>query len=94
MVSNRLLALNNTAKILLIEAGPNADDRTDILYANSTNLIGGDFDWNYYSVPQAGLNGREIQSAAGKALGGGSVINSCTCLLYSMKFSKCVPRRV
>lgn len=77
MVSNRLLALDNTAKILLVEAGPNADNRTDILYANSTNLVGGDFDWNYYSLPQTSLDGREIQSAAGKALGGGSVINTC-----------------
>lgn len=79
VVSNRLLALNSAAKILVIEAGPNVDNRTDILYANSTNTIGGDFDWNYYSLPQTNLDGREIQSAAGKALGGGSVINTCMC---------------
>lgn len=78
VVSNRLLALNSDAKILVIEAGPDAEDRSDILYANSTNLIGGDFDWNYNSIPQESLNGRKIQSAAGKALGGGSVINTCT----------------
>lgn len=78
VVSNRLLALNSNAKILVIEAGPDAGDRQDILYANSTNLIGGDFDWNYNSIPQEGLNKRRIQSAAGKALGGGSVINTCT----------------
>lgn len=78
VVSNRLLALNSAAKILVIEAGPDAGDRSDILYANSTNLIGGDFDWNYNSIPQESLNERKIQSAAGKALGGGSVINTCT----------------
>lgn len=78
VVSNRLLALNSDAKILVIEAGPDAGDRSDILYANSTNLIGGDFDWNYNSIPQESLNERKIQSAAGKALGGGSVINTCT----------------
>lgn len=77
VVSSRLLALDNAAKILVVEAGPNVANRTDILYANSTNLVGGDFDWNYYSLPQANLDGREIQSAAGKALGGGSVINTC-----------------
>ncbi|WYZ40069.1 hypothetical protein EsH8_IV_000410 [Colletotrichum jinshuiense] len=71
VVSNRLLALNNTAKILVIEAGQNAAGRTDILYVNSTNLIQGDFDWNYFSTPQAQLNNRVIQSAAGKGLGGG-----------------------
>lgn len=79
VLSNRLLALDSTAKILLIEAGQNVDNRTDILWANSTNTVGGDFDWNYNSLPQANLNGREIQSAAGKALGGGSVINTCAC---------------
>lgn len=78
VTSNRLLALDNAARILILEAGPNVDNRTDILYTNSANLIGGDFDWNYYSLPQANLDGREIQSAAGKALGGGSVINTCT----------------
>lgn len=78
VVSNRLLALNSDAKILVIEAGPDAGDRSDILYANSTNLIGGDFDWNYNSIAQESLNERKIQSAAGKALGGGSVINTCT----------------
>lgn len=78
VISNRLLALNRDAKILVIEAGPDAADRSDILYANSTNLIGGDFDWNYNSIPQESLNERKIQSAAGKALGGGSVINTCT----------------
>lgn len=77
VVSNRLLALNNTAKILVIEAGQNAAGRTDILYVNSTNLIQGDFDWNYFSTPQAQLNNRVIQSAAGKGLGGGSLINTC-----------------
>lgn len=78
VVSNKLLALNSDAKILVIEAGPDAEDRSDILYANSTNLIEGDFDWNYNSIPQNSLNERKIQSAAGKALGGGSVINTCT----------------
>lgn len=77
VLSNQLLALNSSARILLIEAGPNVDNRTDILYFNSTNTVGGDFDWNYLSVPQTNLNNRTIQSPAGKALGGGSVINSC-----------------
>ncbi|KZL85317.1 glucose dehydrogenase [Colletotrichum incanum] len=77
VVSNRLLALNNTAKILVIEAGRSAAGRTDILYVNSTNLIQGEFDWNYFSTPQAQLNNRVIQSASGKGLGGGSLINTC-----------------
>lgn len=86
VVSNKLLALNSDAKILVIEAGPDAGDRSDILYANSTNLIGGDFDWNYNSIPQESLNQRKIQSAAGKALGGGSVINTCTMPAFPRSF--------
>ncbi|KAJ0166101.1 Pyridoxine 4-oxidase [Colletotrichum tanaceti] len=77
VVSSRLLALNNTAKILVIEAGRSAAGRSDILFVNSTNLVQGEFDWNYFSTPQAQLNNRVIQSAAGKGLGGGSLINTC-----------------
>lgn len=77
VLCNRLHALRPEARVLLIEAGPDANDRADVLYVNSTNNIGGEFDWNYMSAPQTHLNGRSIQSAAGKALGGGSVINTC-----------------
>lgn len=85
VLSNRLLALDNAAKILVIEAGPNANNQTNVLYANSTNLVGGTYDWNYYSVPQVNVGNREIQSAAGKALGGGSVINTCEHKLLFME---------
>lgn len=94
VVSNRLLALNSDAKILVIEAGPDAGDRSDILYANSTNLIGGDFDWNYNSIPQESLNQRKIQSAAGKALGGGSVINTCMMLVFPWSLLPPTPRNI
>ncbi|TQN64844.1 L-sorbose 1-dehydrogenase [Colletotrichum shisoi] len=76
VVSSRLLALNNTAKILVIEAGRSAAGRSDILFVNSTSLVQGEFDWNYFSTPQAQLNNRVIQSAAGKGIGGGSLINT------------------
>ncbi|KAF5528611.1 Oxygen-dependent choline dehydrogenase [Colletotrichum aenigma] len=77
VVSSRLLALKSSAKILVIEAGQSAAGRSDILYVNSTNLIQGDFDWNDYSIPQPQLDNRTIQMAAGKGLGGGSLINTC-----------------
>ena len=38
-------------------------------------LRGGELDWKYESTPQEHLDGRRIYEAAGKALGGGSVIN-------------------
>lgn len=87
VVSNRLLALNSDAKILVIEAGTDAGNQLDILYAHSTNLIGGKFDWNYNSVPQGSLNQRKIQSAAGKTLGGVLVINTYNiCLSLFLPF--------
>jgi choline dehydrogenase-like flavoprotein len=33
-------------------------------------------DWNYPTVPQTNLNGRNVTINAGKALGGSTVINS------------------
>jgi choline dehydrogenase len=76
VVSNRLLKQDNGLKIIVIEAGPDANNRTDIVWPNSTNLIGGEFDWNYTSVAQTNLNNRAISLPQGKALGGGTVINS------------------
>ncbi|KAK8073399.1 hypothetical protein PG994_004298 [Apiospora phragmitis] len=76
VVSSRLLEQNPSSKILLIEAGPDVSNRTDIVYINSTNLIMGDFDYNYQTVPQANLGNRQIANPSGRALGGGFVINS------------------
>ena len=81
VLSNRLLGLQPSAKIIVIEAGANANARDDVLWHNSTNLLGGDFDWRYRTVPQASADGREVGIAAGKALGGGTVINKCTYIL-------------
>ncbi|KAK7946935.1 GMC oxidoreductase-domain-containing protein [Apiospora aurea] len=75
VVSSRLLEQDPSLKILLIEAGPDVSDRTDITYINSTNLLMGDFDYNYQTVPQANLRNRQIANPGGRALGGGSVIN-------------------
>ncbi|KAJ4172591.1 hypothetical protein NW754_002793 [Fusarium falciforme] len=72
---HELLEKDPDLKILVIEAGINANDRQDIVWPNSTNGQGGDFDWSYASVPQTHLNGRSIPSNAGKGLGGGTLIN-------------------
>ncbi|RYP43608.1 hypothetical protein DL770_011550 [Monosporascus sp. CRB-9-2] len=76
VVSHRLLEFDSKLKILVVEAGPNANDRPDIVWPNSTNLIGGDFDWKYKTVKQSNLDNRSIDLPSGKALGGGTVINS------------------
>lgn len=77
VLASRLNEKHPKARILVIEAGESAHGREDLSFVTATNLIGGDFDWNYSSAPQPGLDGRVVQSAAGKGLGGVSIINTC-----------------
>lgn len=76
VVSHRLYEHDPNLKILIVEVGPNVSDRADIVWPNSTNLIGGEFDWKYDTTSQANLNGRSISLPCGKALGGGTTINA------------------
>ncbi|KAL7917696.1 GMC oxidoreductase [Trichoderma austrokoningii] len=76
VVSNRLHHYDPSLKILVIEAGGNANNDPSVVYPNSTNLIGGEYDWKYQTVPQVNLDNRQIDLPCGKALGGGTVINS------------------
>ncbi|KAK8015005.1 GMC oxidoreductase [Apiospora arundinis] len=73
VVSNRLLQQDSSLKILLIEAGPNANDQN--LWPNATNTMGGTYDWDLTSIPQVHVDNRPITLAQGKALGGGTLIN-------------------
>jgi choline dehydrogenase-like flavoprotein len=75
VISNRLSEQTPRPRILVIEGGINANDREDIVWVNSTNGQGGDFDWSYQSVPQVNLDNRVIPSNSGKGLGGGTLIN-------------------
>ncbi|UKZ81593.1 hypothetical protein TrVFT333_009365 [Trichoderma virens FT-333] len=76
VVSSRLHHLDSSLKILVIEAGGNANNDPSIVYPNSTSLIGGEYDWKYQTVPQVNLDNRQVDLPCGKALGGGTVINS------------------
>jgi choline dehydrogenase-like flavoprotein len=76
VVTHRLIESNPKLNILVVEAGPDAKDRPDIVWPNSTNLVGGDFDWGYNTVDQQWLDNRQVDMPAGKALGGGTVINA------------------
>lgn len=75
VLSNRLWEGDNGLNILVVEAGPNANADPFVVWTNSTNGIGGEYDWNITSVAQANLDGRNISVPVGKALGGGTVIN-------------------
>lgn len=76
VVSSRLHHLDPALKILVIEAGGNANNDPSVVYPNSTNLIGGEYDWKYQTIPQVNLDNRQVDLPCGKALGGGTVINS------------------
>ncbi|KAF9887526.1 hypothetical protein FE257_010104 [Aspergillus nanangensis] len=78
VVSHRLHQSDPSLKILLVEAGPDVSGNTQIPYSNYTPyLVGSQWDWGYYTEPQAALNGRRINNPAGKCLGGGTALNSC-----------------
>ncbi|KAI0502779.1 alcohol oxidase [Xylaria bambusicola] len=75
VVAHRLNERDQQLKILVVEAGPDANNAADIVYPNSTNLIGGEYDWKYITINQTNLDDRTVNYPAGKALGGGTVIN-------------------
>ena len=75
LIANRLSA-NSNIRVVLIE--PGSDDRnnpnvTDPLNRNEN--ANSPIDWSYRSIPQSRLNNRSIEFAAGKIVGGTSMIN-------------------
>src|SRR5690606_21540497 len=71
VVANRL-SENLDVKVLLLEAGPGQLPEAVRIPAAWPTLWHTDLDWNYDSVPQPGLNGREVFEPRGKGLGGSS----------------------
>ncbi|KXH56364.1 GMC oxidoreductase [Colletotrichum nymphaeae SA-01] len=64
------------AHILLLEAGPSALDELRINVPGLRGLIlGTEYDWNFTSVGQSALGGRQIPVNRGKVLGGSSAMN-------------------
>ncbi|RFU28328.1 hypothetical protein B7463_g8013, partial [Scytalidium lignicola] len=73
----RLKEGNSNLSILLVEAGPNANDNLSVLDGSKfVSLWGSDFDWKYVTVPQKSLGGKTVPNPAGRLLGGGSAINA------------------
>ncbi|KAF4334882.1 alcohol oxidase [Fusarium beomiforme] len=75
VLSSRVRLYDNTAKVLLVEAGKDTRERSDVHNMQIMNL-GGELDWQYESEPVAALLGRRITLNSGKGLGGSSAINS------------------
>ncbi|KAK7685401.1 hypothetical protein QCA50_011264 [Cerrena zonata] len=78
VLANRL-SENSDISVLIIEAGADTNDNLPVQVPFlSVTLSGSEIDWKYKTVPQAGLNGRVIPCARGRALGGSSAINLLT----------------
>ena len=75
VLASRLRQYDSAAKVVLIEAGPDTRERSDVQNPQVLNL-GGDLDWQYKSEPTPGVFNRSITLNSGKGLGGGSAINS------------------
>lgn len=79
VVASRLRERDPSLSILLIEAGPDSS-KTPLAETAAAPLMaallkGSELDWNYETVPQKHLDGKKVYVGAGKAMGGGSVIN-------------------
>ncbi|KAJ6261046.1 Dehydrogenase citC [Drechslerella dactyloides] len=71
------LTENPAVTVAVIEAGENrVDDLTILAPGLLTALYSNpDYDWNFHTVPQAGVNDKIYAHARGKVLGGSSAIN-------------------
>ena len=76
VLASRLHQKNPTLSVLLIEAGHDQSQHPHVPGPLTVALLkGSKADWNYATTPQKHLNGRQCYAAAGKGLGGGSIIN-------------------
>ncbi|QLD85417.1 choline dehydrogenase [Natronomonas halophila] len=62
--------------VLLLEAGKPDEKREIGIPAAFSDLFKTEYDWEYYTEPQSGLNDRELYWPRGKMLGGSSSINA------------------
>ena len=78
-VASRLSLGLPAAKILLIEAGPDATGelRIDVPGKRGTAL-NSEYDWNFTSIPQEAAGERAFAYARGRVLGGSSALNLMT----------------
>lgn len=77
VLASRLSSAGDTS-VLLLEAGPNnnADPKVSTPLTSRRMFNDPKYDWDFRTVPQAGLNGRVIQQTRGRMIGGSSAINS------------------
>ncbi len=80
VLTNRLTA-NGANRVALVEAGRSDVGRWDswtvhMPAALTYSVADERYNWNFFSVPQKGLDGRKVHQPRGKVLGGSSSINA------------------
>jgi choline dehydrogenase len=75
VLAARLSEDPNVSVLLLEAGGPDDKDSIHIPATWNTNFKS-DIDWNYATVPQKNMNGREMYWPRGKTLGGSSSLNA------------------
>lgn len=75
VLANRL-SEDPACRVLLLEAGGEDTNRNIHVPAAFYKLYGSACDWNFRTVPQARLDGRELYQPRGKVLGGSSSMNA------------------
>ncbi len=75
VIANRLSA-DRSVSVLLLEAGKRDRKAAIHIPAAFSQLFRSDYDWNYDTVPQPHLAGRQIYWPRGKMLGGSSSLNA------------------
>lgn len=70
------LSEHSATEVILLEAGPPDRDKFIHIPAGFSKLFRSRFDWDYATVPQAGLDGRSIYWPRGRTLGGSSSMNA------------------
>ncbi|CAH0032947.1 unnamed protein product [Clonostachys rhizophaga] len=75
VLANRLREYKTTLKIVLLEAGKDTRERSDVRHPQVLNL-GGDLDWSYETEPAPNAANRTFTLNSGKGLGGGTAVNS------------------
>ena len=80
VVASRLAHTLSKPSVLLLEAGGPNDDTKNLSAAERFNVAfspNSPMNWGYKTVPQAHLDGQEIDYSRGKGLGGSTAINFC-----------------
>lgn len=77
VLANRI-SRDPATRVLLLEAGTGNLSISKRLLGRFTNWFDPQVRWQYETVPQPAMNGRQIYLPQGRALGGGSAINAMT----------------